>query len=53
METIITVTYENAYQLKFKTSTPQMMHWIDEAEQALKMAGVKSKKWQITNYETV
>jgi len=51
METIITITYDNAYELRFKTTTQHMMHWIDEAEEALKMAGIKANQWQITKYE--
>ena len=52
MTTIVTVTYDNAYELRFSTLTQHMMHWIDEAEEALKMAGIKADKWQITNFET-
>ena len=52
METIITISYDNGYELRFKTSTQHMMHWIDEAEKALKMAGIKTNKWQIIKYES-
>lgn len=53
MKTIVTITYNNSNELKFKTTTQHMMHWIDEAERALRISGVNTDNWQITGYQTI